>query len=209
MSFSQGTIRVLRAASIRAGALVIFIIALLSFGEKQEAPTKNMAIPNLWVATSALQLHKIEGRWYYNTSPFNGYAISCHENGQMASKTGYLDGKREGTALKWHANGNLASQRTYIENRAEGTTTTWWPNGCRSSASQYRNRERHGVQKKWYPNGQLAQVMNFNAGREEGMQRAWLPNGKLYVNYEAKNGRFFGLKRSNLCYQLKNEVVQK
>jgi hypothetical protein len=39
------------------------------------------------------------------------------------------------------------------------------------------------------------------------MQQAWLETGALYVNYEAKNGRIFGLLRSNLCYQLENEVV--
>ena len=27
------------------------------------------------------------------------------------------------------------------------------------------------------------------------------------MNYEAKNGRVFGMKRANLCYQLKNEKI--
>ena len=45
-------------------------------------------------------------------------------------------------------------------------------------------------------------------GKEKGLQKAWLQNGTLYVNYEAKNGRVFGMKRANLCYQLKNEKIE-
>jgi hypothetical protein len=40
------------------------------------------------------------------------------------------------------------------------------------------------------------------------LQKAWLENGTIYVNYEAKNGRVFGMKRANLCYQLKNEKIE-
>ena len=83
-----------------------------------------------------------------------------------------------------------------------------WPNGLKSSESNYEFGILNGVQKRWHSNGQLARKTQLIVGKEEGMQQAWLPNGKIYVNYQAKNGRIFGLKKSVLCYELDNEVVQ-
>ncbi|MEO0900948.1 MAG: hypothetical protein AAFY00_02630, partial [Bacteroidota bacterium] len=93
----------------------------------------------------------------------------------------------------------------WIPNSVVHWATRFW----KFPQADYMNRQRHGYQKKWYPNGQITSITHFNLGKEEGLQQAWLKTGKLYVNYEAKNGRFFGLRRSNLCYQLKDEVVQK
>ncbi|MFK7749990.1 MAG: toxin-antitoxin system YwqK family antitoxin, partial [Kordia sp.] len=64
------------------------------------------------------------------------------------------------------------------------------------------------VQEQWYKTGEKFKRINIVNGKEEGLQQAWRKNGKLFNNYEAKNGRFFGLKRSGLCYELQNEVVQ-
>ena len=58
-------------------------------------------------------------------------------------------------------------------------------------------------------NGQLAKRKNLNEGKEEGLQQAWLENGRIYVNYEAKNGRIFGMNRTNLCYILKRQLLNK
>ena len=96
MSFSQEITKVLRVLLISVGIYIPTFTMLLSCGDKHPERAEEMAIPNIWVENAALELHKVEGRWYYKTSPFSGYAISCHDNGQMATKTGYLDGKREG-----------------------------------------------------------------------------------------------------------------
>ena len=160
------------------------------------------------VIKSDLNLRPMEGKWYYNGKPFEGFAVQFHENGNLKEKVAYAQGKKQGQAFRWYADGTLASEKNYVANRLNGKSTMWWPNGSKSSESFYLNRQRHGVQTKWYPDSTKARVMRFKNGREEGLQQAWLPTGKMYVNYEAKNGRFFGLKRSNLCYQLKDEVVQ-
>ena len=64
------------------------------------------------------------------------------------------------------------------------------------------------MQWEWYQSGSTFKKINLVDGREEGLQQSWRENGKLYSNYEAKNGRIFGLKRANLCYQLKDETLQ-
>ena len=205
MLFSLETIKVRRVVLIKLGVLLLFIGVLFSFTDEA---SNEISIPNLGVPKKELSLNAKEGRWYVGKEPFNGFAVVYYQNCLPKEKVGYYDGKREGLAHQWHENGVLASEKFFIANRAEGAAKTWWPNGALSSLANYSNRMRHGKQKSWYPNGELAKITNYNQGKEEGLQQAWLPNGKRYVNYEAKNGRFFGLRRANLCYQLKDEVVQ-
>lgn len=207
MSFSQGIIKVLRIPSIK---LVSFcILCLLFMASCSQVNSKKRSIEQKEVLKSELVLNQTEGRWYHLNLPFNGYALEYHNNGILAEKTGYHNGKKEGVAKTWFDSGVLRSNVFYQANKLDGTSISWWPNGVLSTESSYSMGVRDGVQKKWYPNGQLARIMHLKNGLEEGLQQAWLRTGKLYANYEAKNGRFFGLKRSNLCYELKDEVVQR
>ena len=209
MSFFQETIKVPRAVLIKTAVLIPILILFIVWGHTLEKSDAVLSIPNIEVKKEHLRLNPNEGRWYHEQKPFNGYSVVYYENGKIAERIGFVNGKRQGPAFKWYENGNISSEKHYLNNRLEGITKTWWPNGKQSTESNYLNRKRHGEQLKWYPTGQLARRNQFVNGREEGLQQAWLQTGKLYANYEAKNGRFFGLKRSNLCYQLKDEVVQK
>lgn len=207
MSFSQEIIKVLQMPLIKLTSFCLFCVLLLASCSQNH--TKKSEVGQKEVLKSELVLNQTEGRWYHLNLPFNGYAVTFHKNGILAEKTGYHKGKKEGAAKKWFDSGVLRSNAFYKANKLDGTSKSWWPNGVLSTESSYSMGVRNGVQKKWYPNGQLARVMHLKNGFEEGLQQAWLRTGKLYANYEAKNGRFFGLKRSNLCYELKDEVVQR
>mgnify|MGYP003651573013 FL=1 len=169
---------------------------------------KTKVVADLEVAKEDLKLNPKEGKWYYQNKPFNGYSVVYYANDTLAEKVGYYDGKKEGKAFKWFADGTLKKEYFYVANHLDGTVKTWWPSGAPSTESHYVNGTKHGEQKVWYANGQLSRKTQINNGKEEGLQQAWLENGKLYVNYEAKNGRIFGMKRSNLCYELEDEIVQ-
>tara|TARA_R110002050_G_scaffold56512_4_gene127230 strand:- start:52328 stop:52948 length:621 start_codon:yes stop_codon:yes gene_type:complete len=164
-------------------------------------------IDSLVVLKEVLQLNQLKGIWYYNKKPFNGYAVTYYSNGIMEEKLGFFNGKREGVAQRWSENKVLRVVSNYNQNKLVGSYKTWWENGELAEESNYANGVVQGIQKQWYTNGQLAKMRNLDKGREDGMQQAWLKNGTCYVNYEAKNGRVFGLMRSNLCYQLEDEVV--
>ncbi|MEL6305101.1 MAG: hypothetical protein AAFQ20_09960, partial [Bacteroidota bacterium] len=202
-------IKARRIALISITILVLVVCVLLRPQNNGEMDSPFDGGIGMEIIRTNLELRPKEGKWYYNGRPFEGFAVQFHENGNLKEKVAYVNGKKQGKALKWYADGTLASEKNYFMNRLEGKSMMWWPNGNKSNESFYLNRQRHGVQTKWYPDGSKASVMRFREGKEEGLQQAWLPTGKLYVNYEAKNGRFFGLKRSNLCYQLKDEVVQR
>jgi len=170
---------------------------------------KAIVVDDVLIAKSELYLNQNQGIWYYNNKPFNGYSVKFYPNGILEEKLGYYYGKREGVARRWSENGVLRVESFYNQNKMVGVYKSWWENGVLSEESTYVNGTKQGVEKQWHSNGKLAKLRHIVEGNESGMQQAWLKNGTLYINYEAKNGRVFGLLRSNLCYQLKNEVVIK
>ncbi len=187
--------------------LISLFLALFYFSGCNENNEVKI-IADIEVEKKEIVLHPSEGKWYYKNQPFSGFLVVYHENGILAEKVGYFNGKKEGTAQKRYPDGSLQKICTYVANRLTGKVKSWWPNGNLSMESNYFDGAKHGIQKKWYPNGQLSRQTTSNQGKETGLQQAWLENGKLYANYEVKNGRIFGLKRSNLCYQLNDEDIQ-
>ena len=170
---------------------------------------ESMAIDSVMVSKNQLVLNQNQGIWYYHKKPFNGYSVKFYPNGIMQEKLGFFKGKRQGIAKRWSENGVLRTECFYNQNKLMGVYKSFWENGALSQEAYYENGVQQGIEKQWYPDGQLAKLRHIVDGNEQGMQQAWLKNGTLYVNYEAKNGRVFGLLRSNLCYQLKNEIVIK
>lgn len=174
--------------------------------ENRNVFTKNN-IKNILIDKKYLKLNPLKGQWFYNDTPFSGYGFKIYKNDTLLEKTGYCNGKREGEDVMYFSDGSIKRKAFYVNNKLHGKKTNYLQNGQLMSESNYVNGERHGVQKVWYSSGQLANQRNLVKGKEEGLQKAWLENGTIYVNYEVKNGRIFGMKRANLCYQLKNEKV--
>jgi len=166
-----------------------------------------IVIDSFEIEKKELVLNQVEGKWYLNHLPFNGYSVKYHSNGNIEERLGFYNGKREGIAKRWSENGVLRVESHYKQNRLVGSYKSWWENGTLGLETQYVNGKMQGVAKEWYPTGQLSKKRQLVVGQENGLQKAWLKNGKLYVNYEAKNGRIFGMKRANSCYQLEDEVV--
>ncbi len=160
------------------------------------------------IAKDELTLHPNEGLFYYKEKPFNGKAVERNKNETVVESIDYHAGKKHGFFRKWFDNGQLSFEAVYTKGRLNGSSKTWWKDGALRSESYYDLGIVHGVQKQWYRSGALFKERNLIDGKESGLQRTWRENGKVYNNYEAKDGRIFGLKRSNLCYELQDEVIQ-
>ena len=203
ISFSPAIIRVLRAVSTE-GLLVLSLLFLVSCGSYSE----EKQIAEIEIAKEELVLNQQEGKWYYDGKAFDGYAVIYYPDGSFAEKIGYYQGKKEGLAQKWYSNRTLRYEAYYKKNRKHGKSRAWSPEAVLIQESNFVEGVADGIQRQWYESGQPFKETNFNMGKEEGLQKGWLENGGLFANYEAKNGRFFGLKRANACYSLKEEVVQ-
>jgi antitoxin component YwqK of YwqJK toxin-antitoxin module len=159
------------------------------------------------VEEQLLMLHPSEGLVYLGAIPFSGTSVEYYADGKVFEKIQYLKGKKHGLNQKWFESEALAYEAYHFENKLHGTSKSWWSNGNIRTESNFELGKSHGLQTEWYSSGVKFKESNLDRGLEEGMQRAWRENGKVYVNYEAKNARIFGLKRSNLCFELENENV--
>ncbi|MEM8891065.1 MAG: hypothetical protein AAGD28_24015 [Bacteroidota bacterium] len=202
-SFSPATIRGLLVVSIES-LLALFLLLGFSFGGYSEGKE----VPDREIEKGELVLHPEEGKWYEGKEPYSGYSLSFFPDGSVESKLGYWEGKKEGLAQKWYFNGQKRYEAYYQANRLEGTARAWTSEGVLVKEAQYINGYTHGLQRYWYDGGEKFKELNYDMGQEEGLQKAWRKNGALFINYEAKNGRFFGMKRANACYELKEEIIQ-
>lgn len=149
-------------------------------------------------------------RWRFksDSNGVSGRIISFFPNGKIAKNISVFNGEKEGDQLTYFLNGRLRFSETYSANKLHGKVMRWGNEGYTLLAElNYVEGKLHGEQKKWYPTGELHKLLQIRNGKEQGIQKAFRKNGALYANYEAKNGRVFGMKRSNLCYELENEQV--
>jgi antitoxin component YwqK of YwqJK toxin-antitoxin module len=173
-----------------------------------KAETTSTKVYTDTVAYNLLELKPTEGLVYYGSKPFSGVSKKINNLNITVETIGYTNGKKQGLFEKWFPHGLKSYSANYVDGKLDGTVETWWKNGKLRSHSNYTKGIANGIQKEWYISGAKFKELNYVDGKEQGMQKAWRENGKVYNNYEAKNGRIFGLKRANLCYELKDEVVQ-
>lgn len=160
------------------------------------------------VHKDSLELNGNEGNWYYKKQLYNGYAVKYYPNDSLKEKTGFFNGKKQGVYKVWFKNGAIKLTSNYNQNVLMGNYSAWWINGTKALNVEYKKGKKEGVELQWYSNGVMSKKRHLVAGKEKGLQQAWLENGTIYVNYEARNGRIFGMRKANLCYQLKNEKIE-
>lgn len=146
-------------------------------------------------------------RFKVDSSEVSGLIVSSYPNGRIYKSIPVLNGERYGTRLTYFPDGKLKFMENFKNNKLNGPLKRWGiKEGYQLMAElHYENGRLHGEQKKWYASGELHKVMHIAHGKENGMQQAYRKNGALYANYEAKNGRVFGLKRTQLCFELNDE----
>ena len=171
---------------------------------------ERLEIPSLEIQLQELFYDNQTSQWLKNGKPYSGMVEETFPNGQLKQKFGVLNGKKQDSAYSWFPDGQLLRLEYYHQNKLHGKVKSWYPGKHHFIAKSlnYHLGKVHGTQLKWYDTGEVYQILNLNLGKEEGLQKAFRKNGDLYANYEARNGRTFGMKRSMLCYELENEVVQ-
>ena len=203
-SCSLATIKALPMRSVKTLFMTSLLVMMAACG------TLNNQRPQQLIEVNAdqIELHANEGLFYFEETPFTGIALKYYDNGIVAESAQFQNGKRHGLLKKWYASGVMSYMANYKEGKYHEKTYSWWGNGKLRSESTFKAGIAHGIQKLWYSSGEPFKQLNLVEGKEDGMQKAWRKNGQLYVNYEARNGRTYGLKRSNLCYDLNEENIQ-
>jgi antitoxin component YwqK of YwqJK toxin-antitoxin module len=192
--------------------ICIFTVGCANPKDKKAMPKFEIVdiseIPHMTISETDINLKLLNGVYYFNKKPYDGYIKSYYPSDTLKTIASYLQGKQHGTTKTFFPNGKLASERNYRHGMAYGRHVGFWENGNMKFDFIYFNDRRHGIQKHWYESGSQYYALNFSNDKEDGMQKAWRENGKLYINYEVKDGIRYGLQKSALCYTLKDEQLK-
>ena len=194
--------------SVLIGSTVIlqpFAKTIMQLEERSE----DTEVSNIRVNKKDIVISKKTGLRLYHGEPYTGEVVVYHASGKLAKLSNYNLGLRHGYLKQWFPNGVLSFSAEYVEGIPNGITQSWWENGNLRSMSTFVDGKANGESKQRYVTGELFKKMHYENGIEIGLQQAWRQNGKLFTNYEYVNGRIFGLKRSNMCVELKDEKLVK
>ncbi len=135
----------------------------------------------------------------FNNLPFNGYLVKYSPQGRLLSKTGYVEGKREGIAEVHDESGNQIERRYFKANKKVGFHEGWWPNGQKKFEYTFIDGLHHGEYKEWQMDGKPYKEFHHEMGFEVGSQKMWDSDGSIRANYVVKKGHRYGLVGLKNC----------
>jgi hypothetical protein len=120
-------------------------------------------------------------------------AVTRHPNGMMASRYYYYmdnDGKRipHGPSETWYENGVLATRREYRDGRLNGIAKVYFRNRELHQYS-FRNNAPHGPSVAYHPNGKKKWECRYKDGVLDGEFAHYDEDGKLIVRGLYRRGR--------------------
>ncbi|WP_378173836.1 toxin-antitoxin system YwqK family antitoxin [Aquimarina sp. SS2-1] len=207
---------------LQSTKIVLFVVlGILNISCNQKNNTKvvlnenqsniKIRIPNFNVDKEQIKYDNKTSTFSRNEVPFSGYMVSFYQDSVLKEKIGILNGKKQNKSTYWFRNGKMKQVATYHNGKLHGEKKLWSNDSIYTLTAHlnYHFGKAHGEQKQWYKTGELYKKLNLSMGKEEGIQQAFRKNGDLYANYEAKNGRIFGMKKTSLCYGLKDQNLKK
>lgn len=84
--------------------------------------------------------------------------------------------------------GQLAFKSDFVDGKRQGLHQRWYPNGQFLLEESYKNGERHGLWRKWYDSGNLWIEKNYKDGKRHGPYRTY-KNGNVAETYCYRNGK--------------------
>ncbi len=100
------------------------------------------------------------------------------------------DGKRHGPWTTWYdENGQVAVKITWKNGKLYGPVTMWHKNGQVWMKFIHKDGKEHGPITAWHENGQVKMKGTFENGKEHGPAAEWNENGKVTYKGTWKNGK--------------------
>ncbi|MBT8393408.1 MAG: toxin-antitoxin system YwqK family antitoxin [Flavobacteriaceae bacterium] len=89
-----------------------------------------------------------------------GELLVYFENGNLAEKTNYIDGKLEGESIWFNEQGIKIKEFLYKNNILDGLSKYYSNKGDLIIEGNYKNNKKHGIW-KYYENGELKKTKDF------------------------------------------------
>jgi len=98
---------------------------------------------------------------YNDSGLLHGERLVYYENGQIAQKENYSNGKLQDTSYWYAENGVLIKEESYDNNDLHGISKYYSPEGVLIIEGQYKKGKKHGIW-KYYEDGKLMEEKNFS-----------------------------------------------
>ena len=140
----------------------------------------------------------------------NGESLYYHENGNLARKENWKQGKMEGIQEIFYPNGSKEAIISIFSGNVEGEQKEWYLNGSIKSDSYISTNDKEfyrewysdgkdkmfcryvdGVEKceRWFENKQLQSLMYYVNKQLDGTVLEFYPDGTVFKRFEMKNGK--------------------
>jgi len=112
----------------------------------------------------------------------------------VATTSWYIDGSpslvsNQDSSVTWHENGLLASKVYFVNGKAEGEGRSWHDNGELASIIHHKEDKWHGTFKKWDREGNLIEEKTYEMGMPEGVHKFWDAEGNLIEERAFEDGK--------------------
>ena len=98
------------------------------------------------------ELEKVDKLYLQDGKPFTGSCYEKHENGKIAIKGQFKNGKKDGTWIYWYSDGQKRRETNFSENKKEGLTYYWYENGQKQKEIMFK-QDKNVDQKLWDEEG--------------------------------------------------------
>ena len=161
----------LLAIFIFLGIIILALIGTFTFGSSQWC-----SYSYLW-QTRVIQLSG-EGV-DFPSEDYSGIWYQWYGNGNIKSKTHYLNGVEHGVVENYYSNGNIRERLIYHHGELDGEWKAWFIDGTIHFIQEYKLGVKDGKRFYQYPNGSKMLVEHYKNGELNGMCETYYPSGKL------------------------------
>ena len=113
----------------------------------------------------------------YNMGIIVGVGKLFHENGQLFTEMHFdSTGEIHGASSEWYPNGQIMSKSHYMNGNPDGLWQEWYENGQIRNEQSYKLRKWHGKLYRWNKEGKLLYETTFDNGT--GVNRTFDDNDK-------------------------------
>lgn len=132
---------------------------------------------------------QVESKSNYLDGYYDGEYLSYYVNGQIKYKKSFDDYMINGKSETYAENGQIIAQRFYLKGKREGTYYYYYESGSNKALRNFKNNLREGESLDYFRNGKLQFKFNFKNGKQDGVMVTYRRDGSVESKVDVSNGQ--------------------
>jgi antitoxin component YwqK of YwqJK toxin-antitoxin module len=129
---------------------------------------------------------------YYLLDKLHGPSIYFYENGLVATKIWYVNGKRQGKSFQYYKSSRIYSLQRFKDDMKQGFQKYFYEDGVLKSEFFYTNNLIDKKMVLFWENGKNKREVNFFKGKRHGFDKIFSEDQKLLFIGEYENNKPVG-----------------